>query len=90
MLFRQTQLFQLGPSADDPYLDHTLAGRSDAFSPYQFGSSVSCLVYHVLPALDDFGHESPRKCAETTRCTTRTRKKQKTARFAVTGRFSAL
>ena len=42
-------------------------GRSDAFSPYQAGISVSCLVYHDLPALDDFWHESPRKCAETPR-----------------------
>ena len=24
-------------------------------------------VYHNKPVLDDFGHESPRKCAETTR-----------------------
>ena len=31
-----------------------LQGRNDAFSPYQEGSSVSCLVYHFLPALDDF------------------------------------
>ena len=44
-----------------------LRGRNDAFSPYQAGSSVSCLVYHFLPALDDFRHESPRKCAETPR-----------------------
>lgn len=28
---------------------------------------MSCLVYHFLPALDDFRHESPRKCAETPR-----------------------
>ena len=28
---------------------------------------MSCLVYHDLPALDDFRHESTRKCAETTR-----------------------
>ena len=42
-------------------------GLNDAFSPYQAGSSVSCLVYHDLPALDDFWHESPRKCAETPR-----------------------
>ena len=54
--------------------------------------NVLCLypVYHVLPALDDFGHESPRKCAETPRRAGRTRKKQKTARLAVAGRFSTL
>ena len=28
---------------------------------------MSCLVYHDLPVLDDFRHESTRKCAETTR-----------------------
>ena len=70
-----------------------LQGRNDAFCPYQAGSSVSCLVYHFLPALDDFRHESPRKCAETPRkrknCGAHPQK-QKTARFAVTGRFSAL
>ena len=72
--------------ADEPFLHKILsflsALPSRAFLLYP--------VYHVLPALDGFGHESPRKCAETTRCTTRTRKKQKTARFAVTGRFSPL
>ena len=89
MLFRQTQLFQPVPCADDLYLGHTLAGQE---YPRPCQPAMLCLysVYHVLPALDGFGHESPRKCAETTRCTTRTRKKQKTARFAVTGRFSAL
>ena len=41
--------------------------------------AMLCLysVYHNLSALDGFGHESPRKCAETTRCTTRTRKNRK-------------
>ena len=28
---------------------------------------MSCLVYHDLPVLDDFRHESTRKCVETTR-----------------------
>ena len=37
------------------------------FAPIRKGGSVSCLVYHFLPALDDFKHESPRKCAETPR-----------------------
>ena len=38
--------------------------------------NVLCLypVYHVLPALDDFGHESPRKCAETPRAPAKNRK----------------
>ena len=65
--------------------------RSSPFqAPFQAGRFLLYPVYHVLPSLDGFGHESPRKCAETTRRAGRTRKKQKTARFAVTGRFSAL
>lgn len=36
-------------------------------APIRKGGSVSCLVYHDLPVLDDFRHESTRKCAETTR-----------------------
>ena len=52
--------------------------RSSPFqSPFQAGRFLLYPVYHVLPALDGFGHESPRKCAETTRCTTRTRKNRK-------------
>ena len=63
------------------------------FAPIRKGGSVSCLVYHFLPVLEAFRHESPRKCAETPRkrkkCRGHPRKKQKTARLAVTGRFSA-
>ena len=62
------------------------------FAPIRKGGSVSCLVYHFLPALDAFRHESPRKCAETPRKCKSCRahpQKQKTARLAVTGRFSA-
>ena len=89
LLFRQTQLFQPVPCADDLYLGHTLAGQE---YPRPCQPAMLCLysVYHNLPALDGFGHESPRKCAETTRRAGRTRKKQKTARLAVAGRFSAL
>ena len=46
---------------------HACRGAMMPFAPIRKGGSVSCLVYHFLPALDDFKHESPRKCAETPR-----------------------
>lgn len=67
MLFCRSRLFSRARTRMTCDLVTRLQGRNDAFSPYQAGSSVSCLVYHFLPALDGFGHESPRKCAETPR-----------------------
>ena len=46
---------------------HACRGVMMPLAPIRKGGSVSCLVYHDLPVLDDFRHESTRKCAETTR-----------------------
>ena len=40
---------------------------SPSQASFQAGRFLLYPVYHVLPALDGFGHESPRKCAETPR-----------------------
>ena len=95
MLFRQTQLFQLCPCADDLYLGHTLVRGKDARAPVNLQCCVCTQCTTICPLWTISVTNRPANALKRPGGAKRARpgcapQKQKTARLAVAGRFFAL